>query len=80
MVGITELTLATLILAITGDLGEGFLKRLVDAKDWAGNLSSHLDLLDRIDSLVCAVPVPLLLATILAEPFNWYTLPKDQLK
>jgi len=58
---ILPIAFATVIFAVLGDLTESLLKRLANVKDSGHILPGHGGVLDRIDALIAAVPVFVLL-------------------
>jgi phosphatidate cytidylyltransferase len=57
--------LVTVLLGVLGDLFESLLKRIVNVKDSGGILPGHGGILDRIDSLIAALPFYALSVTYL---------------
>lgn len=57
LVTICVLSIITALFAAVGDLFESMLKRQVDVKDSGRGLPGHGGILDRIDSLIAALPV-----------------------
>jgi phosphatidate cytidylyltransferase len=56
------------IASVVGDLGESLLKRDLGVKDMSNLLPGHGGLMDRLDSIVLAVPTGYVLLTYLAAP------------
>ena len=63
--GDSTTSLAVVISATLGDLGESLIKRDLGLKDMSNLLPGHGGLLDRIDSILTTAPV-LYIASVLA--------------
>ncbi|MCY4095602.1 MAG: phosphatidate cytidylyltransferase, partial [Gammaproteobacteria bacterium] len=62
---VVSMAIAIALAAIGGDLFESVLKRISDAKESGNILPGHGGLLDRVDSLVIAVPLVLSISILL---------------
>ena len=62
--GHVDLAVFLAAMSVVGDLVESLIKRSAGAKDSSGFLPGHGGVLDRVDALLPALPIAMMLATL----------------